>query len=114
MVAVFICQIHLPSSLVRCSLIVRSTLLKDKISSSLPQGCLRGGANRPDKQLAVEPEEQFTNKNAITAVVHIQDWASLKKKLSLTVKTPLYNDELSCGNVITKSMKATVEKVPYE
>ena len=28
---------------------------KDKISSSCPQGCLRGGANRP---LAVEPEEK--------------------------------------------------------
>ena len=57
---------------------------------SCPQGCLRGGANRPDKQLAVEPEEKFVPKNATAAVVHLQDWASPKKRLVSTVKTLLY------------------------
>ena len=59
---------------------------------SRPQGCLRGGANRPDKQLAVESEEKFVPKNATAAVVHLQDWASIspKKKLISTVKTLLY------------------------
>ena len=52
---------------------------------SHPQGCLRGGANRPDKQLAVEPEEKFVPKNATAAVAHLQDWASPKKKLVSTV-----------------------------
>ena len=55
-----------------------------------PLGCLRGGGNRPDKQLAVEPEEKFVPKNATAAVVHLQDWVSPKKKLVSTVKTLLY------------------------
>ena len=46
-----------------------------------PRECLRGGANRPDKQLEVEPEEKFVPKNATAAVVHLQDWTSPKKKL---------------------------------
>ena len=57
---------------------------------SRPQGCLRGGAYRPDKQLEVETEEKFVAKNATAAVVHLQDWASPKKKLVSTVKTLLY------------------------
>ena len=40
---------------------------------------------RPDKQLEVEPEEKFVPKNATAAVVHLQDWASPKKKLVSTV-----------------------------
>ena len=55
-----------------------------------PRGCLWRGANRPDKQLEVEPEEKFAAKNATAAVVHLQDWASPKKKLVSTAKTLLY------------------------
>ena len=49
----------------------------------------RCAANRPDKQLEVEPEEKFVTKNATAAVVHLQDWASPKKKLISTEKTLL-------------------------
>ena len=40
-------------------------------------------------QLEVEPEEKFVTKNATAAVIHLQDWASPKKKLVSTVKTLL-------------------------
>ena len=57
---------------------------------SRPQGCVVGDVNRPDRQLEVEPEEKFADKKATAAVVHLQDWASPKKKLAPTVKTLLY------------------------
>ena len=78
-------QIHPPSCLQSKISLVRST----KESTNGPRGCLRGGANQPDKQLAVEHEEKFVPKNATAAVVHLQDWGLPKKKLLSTVKTLL-------------------------